>query len=37
VVFGLVLGMQNDCPAGRENVVVGVKFVRLEVKPAERR
>ena len=36
VVFGLVLGMQNDCPAGRENVVVSVKLVRLKVKPAER-
>jgi hypothetical protein len=37
VIFGLVLGVKNDCPAGWENVVVGVKLVRLEVKPAERR
>lgn len=31
----LVLGVQNDSPSWRENIVVCVEFVRLEVKAAE--
>ncbi len=37
MIGGFVLGVQNDGPARRKDIVVGVELIGLEVEAAKRR